>query len=350
MKRMPVASFFLFYVYICESIANDTNNWEKMDIYKTDNRITERTLLVTTPELEEMGVYFLSEKEVFRPYDDNGHTYMELGSMWISDTRKFTDPKHEGKVNTLMKKLQRDKVIRMRHNYIIRSLHGHDLLVTVKKDGSYRELECRRYRPGTVYVTETCVSTLNDINCKILNLHKDSSSVRPNPGIPYQEVPIHITPNIQVHTVEVKGHQRYPEPERVTNGNREGNWTPPGSLTTDTFEFHYDYEEKKIWTACEMEVYTGHTRRSGWETEKEYIYHHAKGIRYFDSRFEMSRFVHPPFIGLYEKKFIHKGYEVFPESESRGRIRIKYFKPESYMSLYEAMGMKVTGAYYYDWE
>lgn len=320
-----------------------------MDIYKTDNQITERTLLVTTPELEEMGVYFLSEKLVFHPDNDTGYTYMELGSLWIADTQAFTDTKHTDKVNTLMKKLQRDKVIRMRHNYIVRSLHGHDLLVTLRKDNKYRELECRRYQPGKVFVADICMSVLNDVNCRILELSKESEAIRPNPGVPYQETPINITTDIQVHTVEVKGHQRYPAPERITDKVGEGNWTPSCSLTTDTLEYHYDYEDKKIWADCHMKEFTGHSRRSGWDTKQQYISYHAKGVRFFDSRFEMSRFVEPPFIGLVEKKVEHKEYEKFPENETRGTICIKFFNPQSYVSIYEAMGMKVTGIYYYDW-
>lgn len=138
-----------------------------------EQKFTQRTLLVTTPVLEEFGISFFSEKLSVRS-DDTAPTerYIELERFMMERSVIFTSPYHLKEATAFLQKLQSERRYRLKHAYTVQSIYNHNLLVTLDTPQGFLELECYRYRPGYAYLKLSMDSGLNSRTCELLGLKK----------------------------------------------------------------------------------------------------------------------------------------------------------------------------------
>lgn len=195
-----------------------------------------------------------------------------------------------------------------------------------------------------MYIETGFVTALNNRTCNKLGLTISHDTIRPNPYYRYEENPIILNSSVEVHTVEVKGHQRYPEQQADDEKSGIYAWVPQPHLKVESMTIHYDYEEKMIWTKYDSQEETAHTLRSSWEDKHQYIHHHAKGIRYFDTRQEMA-VVKNRLSQELNPYLLKEKTEVHPESDTKGCVRCYFSSPVSFTEVCELAGMRVTGEY-----
>lgn len=306
-----------------------------------ENTFTHRTLLVTTPALEEFGISFFSEKLSVRSDDTApAERYIELERFMVERSVLFTSPYHLEKTTAFLQKLQTDRRYQLKKNYTVQSIYGHNLLVTLDTPQGFLELECYRYRPGYAYLKYPAASDLNERTCGLLGLKRTNVMER-LPGDTEQLLHIELPASLRVHSIEVKGHHRIGYPELSEDASY---WTPaPDKINTGTYLF-YDCENKQVYTEISYDEQTGrgHRTSNGWVNE--FASYHAKGMRYFDTRQELKEFLDRIPAILQEAGITVSEVRHRPDDSEKGLMHICFSEAVEFYHYHRALGLQVHGS------
>lgn len=305
-----------------------------------EQKFTQRTLLVTTPGLEEFGISFFSEKlSVRSDATTPAERYIELERFMMERSVIFTSPYHLKEATAFLQKLQSERRYRLKHAYTVQSIYNHNLLVTLDTPQGFLELECYRYRPGYAYLKLSMDSGLNSRTCELLGLKK-TNIIERLPGDTSQLLHIALPPALKVHSIEVKGHHYIGFPELPEDASY---WTPAPDKTSTGACLFYNYENKQVYTEISYDERTGRGRRTsnGWVNEFES--YHAKGMRYLSTRQELKEFLErlPEILqeaGITVSKIRHS-----PDNSEKGMVYIGFNEAVNFYLYHRALGLQVHG-------
>ena len=315
----------------------------------SNSQLSERTLVISTPETEKLGMCFLSDKLKFEITDAIPNVQqIKLSQFLINNTNIFQNSYYANDAKIFIAKLQSEGQLCISENYTVRSLNNYELLITLKTPDGYYELECEQFSPGKAFINNRIVSGFNNRTCSLLNLRVSTDLLYRCVGLPLR--PIIIPPTIQIYSIEVKGHYHIPIGKRDPNDPKDSFWSFSPDMKTQNISLNYDYENKCIYTIYNRTYKTNSGRRSSDGWQEQYVTYYAKGMKFFSTRSDMKTFIFLINGKLLNHQILIKDLRNNLNSEMTGHIDIDFINEVSYSELHKILGLVVNGYCSFEYE